>query len=110
MILEDKGFRLEQIEDGSPFWDLYVNKKVSHKDGTVTQEWKIMQYGVPITAALNSIILCRVAARNQEPINFATFFEAYAKEREEVVKAFNLQTVRLTNELVKLKKDISNGN
>lgn len=107
LVIEDGGFRLEEVEIGSPFFDLYGRKKVQHKDGTSTIEWKILGYGLTIESALNKIILCRMSARNSEVLNLKQFFEAYKSERLETIKAFGLQTINLTKDLLKLKEELN---
>ena len=109
LVIEDGGFRLEQVELGSIFWDLYVRKKTTHKDGTDTIEWKVMKYGVPIESAINTIILARVSARHPEVLTLKEFFEDYKSERMSVIQAFSLQTVDLTKDLIELQKNGKEG-
>lgn len=106
IIIEDGGFRLEEVDIGSDFFDLYGRKKIAHKDGTETIEWKILAYGIPINEAILRIINCRIGARHPEIMNLKEFFTSFKEERKKVIEDFSLQTLNLTKDLIQLNRQI----
>ena len=102
LTIEEGGFRLEQVDLGDPHWDVSVKKKTKHKDGTESEEWKVLAYGVSMNYAMEKIILTRMAARHSDKVlTFQEFFEGFKKERQAVLNAFHLATIDLTKDLIK---------
>lgn len=87
MIIEEKDFRLESIDDNSPFFDLEVLKTVKPRGGEVRQEFKNVGYGLTIDSAIKRIAQYRINNKHKdEAITLKTYFKEFKEEIENLVK------------------------
>ena len=63
MIIEEADFRMESIGDNLHFWDLSVLKTIKSKDGE-RQEFKVIGYGLPISACIQRIADYRIECKS----------------------------------------------
>ena len=56
MVIEEKDFRMTQISQSSPFWDLELLKTIKPKGGEPRQEFTNVGYGMTLGHCLKSIM------------------------------------------------------
>lgn len=77
MVIEEKDFRMTQISQSSPFWDLELLKTIKPKGGEPRQEFTNVGYGMTLGHCLKSIMSFRIASRHTEE---AISMKQYLKE------------------------------
>lgn len=68
MVIEDKDFRMTQINQSSPFWDLEVLKTIKPKGGVARQELTNVGYGMTLGHCLKSIVNFRLSNKHLEDV------------------------------------------
>lgn len=68
MVIEEKDFRMTQINQSSPFWDLEVLKTIKPKGGETRQEFTNVGYGMTLGHCLKSIMNFRIANKHTEEV------------------------------------------
>lgn len=93
MVIEGKFYRLTQISDSSPFWDLELLYTVRPKGKEARVEFKNAGYGMTLISAL--IACCSFATArklDKEVVTLKEYVDAYNKSKEEILselKGFN---------------------
>ena len=77
MVIEEKDFRMTQISQSSPFWDLELLKTIRPKGGEARQEFVNAGYGMTLGHCLKSIMSYRIACKHNEEV---LSMKAYLKE------------------------------
>lgn len=68
MVIEEKDFRMTQINQSSPFWDLELLKTIRPKGGEARQEFVNVGYGLTLGHCLKSIVNFRIACKHTEDV------------------------------------------
>ena len=68
MIIEEADFRMESVGDNLHFWDLSILKTIKSKDGE-RQEFKVIGYGLPISACLQRIADYRIECKHPDAMS-----------------------------------------
>ena len=66
MVIEEKDFRMTQISQSSPFWDLELLKTIKPKGGEPRQEFVNVGYGMTVPHCLRAIVNYRIACKHTE--------------------------------------------
>lgn len=105
-VIKEGAFKLEQCGDDSNFWDLYQLSNVKHKDGSVTSEYKIRGYGIPLSGCVNRIILILTNHRCKNVSTFKEYLTMYNDVAREVIDKFSIANLnsKLLNDHFKEKK------
>lgn len=83
MTIEDIDFKLEQVNDSSYAWDLYLLKTVKPKTGMARQELVLDSYGLPLDAAIRKIVSFRISQKH-DVLDLPTYIRLYQKAVDEV--------------------------
>lgn len=86
MIIEEHDYRLTQISDSSPFFDLELLRTVKPKSGETREEFQNAGYGVTLETALHKIINYRISCRH-EALSMKEYLTEYKKEVESLHEA-----------------------
>lgn len=81
MIIEEKDFRLESVDDSSPFFDLDLLKTIKPRGKETRQEFKNVAYGITIENAIKRIAQYRISNNHKdEAITLQTYFNEFKEE------------------------------
>lgn len=85
MTIEEKDFRLTQVSQSSPFWDLELLKTIKPKGGEPRQEFVNAGYGMTLSRGLKAIVSYRIACRHTEDVvSMKQYLKEYIAELKEV--------------------------
>ena len=84
MIIEEADFRMESVGDNLHFWDLSILKTIKSKDGE-RQEFKVIGYGLPISACLQRIADYRIECKHPDAMSLKEYIQDY---KQEAISAF----------------------
>lgn len=85
MIIEEDDFRLTQINEHSPKWDLELIHIVRPKGKEPRKEFKNAGYGLPLEAALERIIQYRLHNKyNEDAVRLKDYLKEYKDERRKL--------------------------
>jgi len=88
MVIEEKDFRMTQISQSSPFWDLELLKTIKPKGGEARQEFANAGYGLTLGRCLKSIVNFRIACRHTEDVlSMKEYLKEYIGEIK-VIKSY----------------------
>lgn len=91
MIIEEEDFRLSQINEHSPKWDLELIHIVRPKGKDPRKEFKIVGYGLPLENALERIVQHRLHNKHKEDaIKLADYIKDYKDERKKLLEFMQL--------------------
>ena len=76
MIIEEADFRMESVGDNLHFWDLSILKTIKSKDGE-RQEFKVIGYGLPISACLQRIADYRIECKHPDAMSLKEYIQDY---------------------------------
>lgn len=80
MIIEDKDYRLVQINDSSPFFDLDLLRTINPKGKESREEFQTVAYGITLEDALKKIVNFRINKDNCEILTLKEYLEEYKKQ------------------------------
>lgn len=87
MIIEEDDFRLSQINEHSPKWDLELIHIVRPKGKEPRKEFKVAGYGLPLEGALERIIQHRLHNKHQEDaVRLKDYLQDYKDERKKLLE------------------------
>jgi hypothetical protein len=85
MVIEEKDFRMTQISQSSPFWDLELLKTIRPKGGVVRQEFTNVGYGMTLGHCLKSIVNFRLSNKHLEDVvSMKQYLKEYIAEIKEI--------------------------
>ena len=85
MVIEEKDFRMTQISQSSPFWDLEVLKTIKPKGGVARQEFTNVGYGMTLGHCLKSIVNFRLSNKHPEDVvSMKQYLKEYIAEIKEI--------------------------
>lgn len=85
MVIEEKDFRMTQISQSSPFWDLEVLKTIKPKGGVARQEFANVGYGMTLGHCLKSIVNFRLSNKHLEDVvSMKQYLKEYIAEIKEI--------------------------
>jgi len=85
MVIEEKDFRMTQISQSSPFWDLEVLKTIKPKGGESRQEFTNVGYGMTLGHCLKSIVNFRLSNKHLEDVvSMKQYLKEYIAEIKEI--------------------------
>ena len=85
MVIEEKDFRMTQISQSSPFWDLEVLKTIKPKGGVARQELTNVGYGMTLGRCLKSIVNYRLACKHTEDVvSMKQYLKEYIAELKSI--------------------------
>jgi hypothetical protein len=77
MVIEEKDFRMTQISQSSPFWDLELLKTIRPKGGEPRQEFVNVGYGLTLGHCLKSIMSFRIASKHEEAVTMKQYLKEF---------------------------------
>ena len=77
MVIEEKDFRMTQISQSSPFWDLELLKTIKPKGGVARQEFVNVGYGMTLGHCLRSIMSFRIANKHEEAVTMKQYLKEF---------------------------------
>ena len=77
MVIEEKDFRMTQINQSSPFWDLELLKTIKPKGGETRQEFVNVGYGMTLGHCLKSIMSFRIANKHKEAVTMKQYLKEF---------------------------------
>lgn len=83
MIIEEKDFRMTQISQSSPFWDLELLKTIRPKGGVARQEFVNVGYGMTLGHCLKSIVNFRLSCKH-DVVSMKQYLREYIAEIKEI--------------------------
>lgn len=87
MTIEEKDFRMTQISQSSPFWDLEVLKTIKPKGGVARQEFVNVGYGMTLAHCLRTIVSYRIAVKHSEDVvSMKQYLKEYIAELKQIRK------------------------
>lgn len=88
MIIEEQDFRMTQISENSPFWDLELLKTIRPKGKEARQEMTNAGYGMTLPSCIRAITAFRV--HNNHPDDSVTlkqYLSEYISELQKLDKS-----------------------
>lgn len=87
MIIEEEDFRMSQINEHSPKWDLELIHVVKPKGKESRKEFKVAGYGLPFESALERIIQYRLHNKHQEDaVKLKDYIKEYKDEHQKLLE------------------------
>ena len=83
MQIEEQDFKLSQVSDSSPFWDLELLYVVKPRGGEPRQEFKQSGYGLTLESAMKRIVNYRISSKHKEE---SLSMKDYLKEYKEILE------------------------
>ena len=83
MVIEEKDFRMTQISQSSPFWDLELLKTIRPKGGVARQEFVNVGYGMTLGHCLKSIVNFRLSCK-YDVLSMKQYLKEYIAEIKEI--------------------------
>lgn len=77
MVIEENDFRMTQISQSSPFWDLELLKTIKPKGGEPRQEFVNAGYGMTLGHCLKSIMNFRIANKHEEAVSMKQYLKEF---------------------------------
>ena len=87
MIIQGNFYRIEPINDNSPFWDLYLLRKVNSKTNP-REEFQLEGYGMPLDSAIGRIIRYAINSKygKDEITTLKEYLNVFKQIQEEIYK------------------------
>ena len=79
MIIKKADYRIQTITNNLHYWDLSVLKTIKSKDGE-RQEFKVIGYGLPISACLQRIADYRIECKHPDAMSLKEYIQDYKQE------------------------------
>lgn len=84
IVIEESDFKLTQINDSSPFWDLELIHTIRPRGKEARKEFKIVGYGMRMELCIKNIINYRISKKHPETIDMKTYLTEYKKLLKEI--------------------------
>lgn len=86
MTIQGDFYRIEPINDNSPFYDLYLLRTIKSKTNP-RDEFQIEGYGMTLESAIGRIIRYAVSTKfKNETITLENYLDVFKQTKEEVLK------------------------
>lgn len=90
MVIEESDFKLTQVSESSPKWDLELIHTVRPKGKEARQEFKNAGYGLSLDSAMRRIISYRLHNKHPEDAitmkDYLTEFKDQVKQLEKILE------------------------
>ena len=91
MVIQGSFYRIEPINDNSPFYDLYLLTTIKSKTNP-REEFQLEGYGMPLESAIGRIIRYAISNKHKEDdiITLKSYLNVFKQTKEEILKEIKL--------------------
>lgn len=84
MTIQGDFYRITQVTESSPFWDLELLKEIKSKTNP-RKEYQIDGYGMPLESALLRIIRYATSQKLDETATLVEYLNAFKQVKKEIL-------------------------